>query len=596
MCGISGLIYINNTYYNKEEIKQINDLIKHRGPDAEGFYYGNNFAFGHRRLSIIDLSNESNQPMVKNNLVVTYNGEIYNYIEIKEELQKKGYAFNTKSDTEVILAAYKHWGKNCVEHFNGMWSFAIYDKEKNIIFCSRDRFGVKPFYYAHIDNRFVFGSEIKQIIYFFKQRKANYKIINDFLFSGYEEHTHETFFEGVFKLQGGHNLIYNLSNNEYCIEKYYDLPDKEEYFNENSAIDEYEKEFNRSIKYRLRADVPIGTCLSGGMDSSSVAATASDINKHITEEKFKAIHAQSSEIATDESYYAIKVAEAKKLDLSIIKPSTEDFKSIIDEVVYTQEEPFLSPSIFMQYFVMKKAKEIGVKIMLDGQGGDETLLGYEPYYTLLFNNFNIFSILKIIYDIKKNSNTSLKNIAKYIFTYKLFPLRFLRLSFINDKQSLPNNFLWLKKFTRAIVSSVKLQSLEILHTNLPMLLRYEDKNSMRHSIETRLPFLDYKLVELALKISHKIKLKNGITKYVLRKAMEKTLPNEIIWRKSKLGFNAPDNTWINSIKNYMIETISKSELINNIYQKQINLCNMHYQQLWRLFSVAKWEEIYKICK
>ena len=201
MCGISGIINQDRLKVSKTEIERINELISHRGPDGEGYFFEKNFSFGHRRLSIIDLSQRGAQPMhFLDRLTITFNGEIYNYIEIKNELLKKGYSFDSKTDTEVILAAYDYWGEKCVEHFNGMWAFALYDKQKQIIFCSRDRFGIKPFYYTSVNGKFIFGSEIKQLLSFYKTKYANRKILLDYLLMGYEEHTNETFFNGVFKL------------------------------------------------------------------------------------------------------------------------------------------------------------------------------------------------------------------------------------------------------------------------------------------------------------------------------------------------------------------------------------------------------------
>lgn len=395
MCGISGVINKNNYKIKKEEIKSINDLIYHRGPDDEGFYFGKNFAFGHRRLSILDLSSDGHQPMTYlDKYVITYNGEVYNYLEIKEELQKDGYTFCSHTDTEVILASYDKWGENCVNRFNGMWAFAIYDKEKNIIFCSRDRFGVKPFYYTEIDNNFVFGSEIKQLLEFYEDRYVNKKVLMNYLVIGYENYNNETFFENIFKLQQSHNLIYNLTDHTYFEKRYYDIKNEILNINENESIELYNEKLFQSVKLRLRSDVKVGTCLSGGLDSSSIAGIASILNKKVTDEKFVAIHAKSTEKKSDESNYAKKVAEHCNLELNIIEPSKRDFVEVLDEVIYTQEEPFRSPSIIMQYFVMKKAKDIGCTVLLDGQGGDETLLGYERYYPAYLLDLNFFDMLK----------------------------------------------------------------------------------------------------------------------------------------------------------------------------------------------------------
>jgi asparagine synthase (glutamine-hydrolysing) len=318
------------------------------------------------------------------------------------------------------LASYDKWGEDCVNKFNGMWSFALFDKEKRKIFCSRDRFGIKPFYFTEIDEKFIFGSEIKQLLHFYEKKILNKNILIDYLVTGIIEHNNETFFKNIFKLEQSHNLIYNLDSNEYKVYKYYDIClDKaiNDLSCENSVA-EYKNQFSRSISYRLRSDVKVGTCLSGGLDSSSVAAFAASIYNENSSSKFTAIHAKSIEKSSDESYYANRVAQYANLDINIIEPMAEDFKNIIDEVVYTQEEPFGGPSIFMQYFVMKKAKELNCKVMLDGQGGDETLLGYEKYYPAAYVNIlkkrGIFKAIKMIKNSNKNNvKMSFKWILKY---------------------------------------------------------------------------------------------------------------------------------------------------------------------------------------
>lgn len=600
MCGISGIISKKNEPIKQDEIKVINDLISHRGPDDEGFYMGSNFAFGHRRLSILDLSKDGHQPMELKDFCISYNGEIYNYLELKQELQANGYSFKTKTDTEVILASYDFWGQECVNKFNGMWSFALYDKAKNIIFCSRDRFGVKPFYFTQNDDKFVFGSEIKQLLVFTKP-VANQKILLDFLVTGFLEHTNETFFKDIFKLDSSSNLVYDLNTQSYEIYKYYEIKTSEKLANldELKSIKEYEKKLKRAIELRLRSDVRVGTCLSGGLDSSSVASIAASL--YDGSEKFKAIHAKSIEKATDESEFAKIVAKEANLDLNIVKPDSNEFKKYIDEVVYTQEEPFGGPSIFMQYFVMQKAKEIDCKVMLDGQGGDETLLGYERYYPAVYVDiFKKDGLLKAYEAMresaKNNANLGFKKIILYSFGFLCSFVRekeYKKRAFFIEKNNLKFNFL--QKMAKNFLSILSLQKYEITTSNLPRLLRYEDKNSMRHSIETRLPFIDYKTLETALSINSNFKIKNGWSKYILRKIIDKSLPKSVVWRKNKLGFNAPDNIWLKSID--MKAEIEKSSILNEIcdFKKlNSNFDKINQNLKWRLYNVALWQRIYGV--
>ncbi|MCT7405748.1 asparagine synthase (glutamine-hydrolyzing) [Aliarcobacter cryaerophilus] len=598
MCGISGIINKNGNRVDKDEIQKINDLISHRGPDDEGFYFEKNFAFGHRRLSILDLSSDGHQPMhYLEKYTITYNGEVYNYLEIREELIKDGYKFISNTDTEVILASYDKWGEECVNKFNGMWAFAIYDKEKEIIFCSRDRFGVKPFYYTEIDNKFVFGSEIKQLLEFYEERFVNKKILMDFLIIGYENHINETFFENIFKLQESHNLIYNLKNNSFKIKRYYDIKQTEINLDENSSVDLYKSKFMNSIELRLRSDVKVGTCLSGGLDSSSIAAIASSMYKKDSNEKFIAIHAKSSEHDSDESFFAKEVANSSNLDLKLIEPTKDEFINSIDDVIYTQEEPFGGPSIFMQYFVMKKAKEIGCTVLLDGQGGDETLVGYERYYPSYLMSLCFFDLIKGFFNSSKNSKLSKKQLFAYFVYFTKAKIRIKRLqvknSFIKAKYFNLASFDILEKNSKNYLNLFELQHQEIFYTQMPHLLRYEDRNSMRHSIETRLPFIDYTVVETALSIPNKYKIKDGWTKYILRRTIDKILPNNIVWRKNKFGFEAPTKSWVNSIEDEIIISISKSKILSEI-SDSINLNRLDLNQKWKLFNISKWEDIYKV--
>lgn len=608
MCGITGIINTSLIPVSSEEISTCNNLITHRGPDDEGYFFGNNFAFGHRRLSIIDLTNDGHQPMeYQDRYVITYNGEVYNYREIKEELQMNGYLFYSRTDTEVILASYDKWGEECVHHFNGMWAFAIYDKVKNTIFCSRDRFGIKPFYYMEVEGKFIFGSEIKQLL-LFSSKKANFSILLDFLVTGIHEHTHETFFQNIYKLQPSHNLIYDLTTHKYHIQRYYTIGLNKLIESEcfDAVVSQYEDALKRAIRYRLHSDVKVGACLSGGLDSSTIATLASLEYHNKSQTQFTAIHAKSIEKETDESEYAKIVASNANLDLHITEPSIDDFKAYLDDVIYTQEEPFGGLSIFMQYFVMLKAKELGCKVMLDGQGGDETLLGYEKYYPaiywqLLKQEGFISSLKEIFLSHKNNPKMTFKTMAYYIIGSFLTPLRqyiyWQRAGFVHS--SFKKNFLFLKQFSKSYHDIFMLQKYEIEHTNLPMLLRYEDKNSMCHSVETRLPFIDYKTLEIALSMNAHYKIAYGWTKYILRVIGSHFLPQKIAWRKNKLGFNAPDTKWMAYITSSLKQEVSNSDILMHLCDKEQLLAKIDTLDnaiKWRLYNIAVWERLYNVKK
>ena len=600
MCGISGIVNTDGSAVLKNEIEQMNDLISHRGPDGEGYYCYKNLALGHKRLSIIDLSEKGKQPMhFLDELVITYNGEIYNYIELKDELKIKGYEFISNSDTEVILASYHCWGQKCVEFFNGMWSFAIFDKKKNIIFCSRDRFGIKPFYYSQIDKKFVFGSEIKQILNFHSSNKLNKQILFDYLFMGFEEHSHETFFDNVFKLNPSHNLIYDLNIKEFQIIKFFEL----EINNRKELKPEiYSSNLNKlltdSIELRLRSDVKVGTCLSGGLDSSAIANIASKIYSYQNNKKFLAIHSKSIEVENDESKYARLVSEISNIDLHEIEPSTTDIENSVDEVIYAQEEPFGGPSIFMQYFVMKKSNNIGCKVLLDGQGGDEVLLGYERYHAfhlgVLLRKLKFKKYINYVLKLKthKFSLISLLLISILTISPKLY--LFFRKKMVS-KKSKPKEKYSTKHLNKIINFSDlrKNQINEIMHLNLPQLLKYEDKNSMKNSIETRLPFLDYRLVSEIISVKPSIKLKSGFLKFLLRRILVGKLPDEFIWRTKKFAFEAPTNSWINENKSEMISEIKKSDIINSLVKLNHSFYKNH-NLFWKLYNISVWERLYKV--
>ncbi|MBL0071341.1 MAG: asparagine synthase (glutamine-hydrolyzing) [Bacteroidetes bacterium] len=599
MCGISGIVGRMQTSVNRELLHSMNDAVAHRGPDGAGLFCENEVGLGHRRLSIIDLSDASSQPMVFNDrYVMVYNGEIYNYLEIKEELIAAGFSFKTSGDSEVLLVAYHHWGADCLKRFNGMWSFAIYDRDKRIVFCSRDRFGVKPFYYAEHNGDFYFGSEIKQLLAAGIKPVAEKEIVIDYLVLGLEEYDHRTFFKNIYRLLPGHKLVIDLNSGKRTIEKYYHLKISNQAtgWDLETAASEYFSELQRSVIYRLRSDVRVGTCLSGGLDSSVIASLAARNYKHHSGESFHAITASSIDQQNDEVAYAKQVADASGLNWHITRPSSGDFMDSIDEVVKVQEEPFGSPSIFMQYFVMKEARRQGCPVLLDGQGGDETLLGYQRYYPAYLKSL---SPVKKVQGLMNSSDNSGMSVWKLLQSYFYFTNAGLRIrrqeqrsGFLKPECFEMMNRALIKEIADASGSISALQILEITKSQLPHLLRYEDRNSMRFSIETRLPFLDYKLVEMALSINNEFKIRNGYSKYILRTGAKGIVPDSILWRKNKIGFEAPSRVWL-SDRGFMFEAIRKSELLNSM-MKNMPDNSIDQTLLWRLYNLAKWEEVFDV--
>jgi len=599
MCGIAGIIHLDEKPVEQTSIRKMIDAITHRGPDGEGIFIEKNIGLGHKRLSIIDVSDISAQPMHwHHKYVITYNGEIYNYIEIKKELEQNGYLFSSTGDTEVILAAYDKWGTECVKKFNGMWAFAIYDKTYQKIFCSRDRFGVKPFYYAISNNTLYFASEIKAILTNINVSRLNQSILLQYLVLNLTDHTTSTFFNNISTLSGGHNLIVDLQQQKYYIEKYYNIQFHQHYnkLNINEAIDIFRTEFERSISWRLRSDVKVGTCLSGGLDSSYIAAIASKKYTEVSNEPFTAITAEALQNDINEKYFAEKVVNHLGLNWYVTSPGHVDFQQILEQVIYTQEEPFGSPSIILQNFVMQQAKQANVKVLLDGQGADEILLGYPRYIAAYVQSLPFSKKISFFKNAKHNYGLSIKTILLNYLYFSNFNLRKQRVlknaKGIHQKYIQAIDFNILKLFAKANSDIYELQLLEVTTTQIPQLLKWEDKNSMAHSIETRLPFLDYQLVELCLSIQNSFKLQDGWSKYILRKNMNNILPKEIVWRKKKIGFNAPNNLWIPD-KKPIYQAIQNSPSINTLFKKiPSNINNASFE--WRLYNIALWEKVFNI--
>lgn len=599
MCGISGIVNLKGHAIDENKLQGMNDAVAHRGPDASGVFIGKNFGLGHRRLSILDLSDRGTQPFTYMGLKIVYNGEIYNFLELKEELEKKRYQFKTGTDTEVILAAYHCWGKDCVNRFNGMWAFAIFDSARDLLFCSRDRFGVKPFYYLVAGDTLYFGSEIKQLLPYLPSRQVNKAVLFNYLYLSILNIDENTFFEGIKRLLPSHSLIVDLKTNHLHFERYYVLKAREEWNSRSfdDCVNEYGALISDSIKLRLRSDVKVGTCLSGGLDSSFIAAEASKIFHQKSNLKFTAITAQSIDKERDETAFAEKVAVKSELDHKIIAPGKKDFYDALDEVIKTQEEPFGSPSIIMQYYVMKAARSFQSVVMLDGQGGDETLLGYERYYISFLRDLPWYGKLRQARSIVQNSKLSWFDLVKSYFYFSIPQLKIRlaknRQSYIRPEFAKCVNWDFVKEKYAASKDSKSLQIHEITRDQLTTLLNYEDKNSMKFAIETRLPYLDYRVVELAVSIPAQHKINGGWTKFILRKISETTLPGDISWRRNKFGFEAPLETWLGE-SGELLKEIGQSKFIAEFVDASKLERITDKLVLWRLYNVAKWASLFEV--
>jgi asparagine synthase (glutamine-hydrolysing) len=596
MCGIAGIIDWTNQS-NGQAIAGMNARAHHRGPDGAGEYHQGNVHLGHTRLSIIDLSDGGHQPMVRDHLAITFNGEIYNYLEIKAELQKKGHSFTSSSDTEVILRAYQEWGQDCVKRFNGMWAFAIHDQRNQIVFCSRDRFGIKPFHYYQNPDHFIFASEIGQLTPLMTSVKANTQVLSEYLIFGLEDHSDHTFFKDIQRLPAAHNLMVDLKSESWQIKRYYTLECRPEFEDlpEKELLENLDYLLEDAVRLRLRSDVKVGSCLSGGIDSSLLTAVAAQQYTQSAGSAFFSFTAQSTDPGNDESSWAKMVADHCGLDWHLTAPATGDFQAMIPRIIALQQEPFGSPGIVMQYYVMKQAREQGCIVLLDGQGGDETWLGYPRYLANVFSHTPVLKKPAMFRAMKQNSALSAKTLAGYIlyFSHPAIPLKRnrKRWHFLSKHvlESAGDSMVRARYSRKAVADH---QILELSRTQLPHLLRYEDRNSMAHAVETRLPYLDYRLVELAVSSSPFLKVKHGWTKYPLRKEIEKRLPREVAWRRKKIGFEAPVNQWFSN-RDFFDNAIRSSDMMRE-FAPAIPFDKLDHTMRWRLYNIAVWQQTMQV--
>ncbi len=617
MCGILGLFSPAGVEGYGNMLQKANDLVSYRGPDSAGFVLlstkpadnhkpvqaermpceadlgSADLVLAHRRLAIIDLSPSGHQPMSSSDSTnwITYNGEIYNYPELRKELEANGHSFRSHSDTEVILRAYEEWGEACVNRFNGMWAFALADLRQQKLFCSRDRFGVKPFHYFSDGKRFAFGSEIKQLLCFsFVPRLINKGTVYEYLAYQVLEHSDQTFFAGISNLLPGHNLTVDFKSASVRTDPFYSPRFSIDYrMSETEAAERFRDLLEDAVRIRLRSDVQVGSCLSGGLDSSSIVCLMQRLLRNGAQGDVQ--HTFSSHFSEEEANeleYMEEVVRSTGVRAHYTYPTPDDFSHDLDRLVWHQEEPFGSTSIFAQWSVFKSVHEHGVKVMLDGQGADEVLGGYQPLgYYFLSDLLAKQQILKYL----KESWYQWRIQAKPVAVLASQPLALLMPQPLKPllgrmkrtmTQGLPPVHSWLdqgfargraekaaylsnqanRAFDRSEVFNNTLFQLTFFN-NLQALLKYEDRNSMAFSVEGRLPFLDYRLVEFAFTMPSTFKIRGGYTKRVLRDSMEGILPGKIQWRVSKLGFATPERVWQNTSLRPLIEEALRDKRLSS---------------------------------
>lgn len=593
MCGIAGIFSPIIKNVTKPRLQAMTDVLLHRGPDGEGFWINENasIGFGHRRLSIIDMSPSAAQPMwYADRFVITYNGELYNYIELKKLLQAKGFQFTNHSDTEVVLAAYAFYGVECLQHFDGMFAFAIWDTKEQVLFCARDRFGEKPFYYSYNsdEQQLIFASELKALWAAGLPKEMDNTMLLNYISLGWVQNPtdkHQTFYNNIFSLPPAHYFTCRFTNEEVNISilPYWDI-DKSyvaKNISEASAVEKFVELFTTSVSRRLRSDVAIGSSLSGGLDSSSIVATIQDLLK--STEKQKTFSAVFPGFEKDESNYINALVEKIKVDNFTTTPSVIDFNTDFQKLLFCQEEPFQSSSIYAQYKVYELAKQHNVTVVLDGQGADETLAGYTKYYHWYWQE----QVAKCSFTTLQNEREcAAKNGHQIPWNYKNYGAAFVpqlaanlletkSFKSITSNPSIQPDFLQAFANRNTIYKPAVYRLNDILYFNtmqfgLEELLRYADRNSMAHSIEVRLPFLSHELVEFIFSLPSFFKIKNGFTKHLLRMSMQKILPSSIAWRTDKIGFEPPQKQWMeNATMKEMIQESKRLLVKKGVLHKKV---------------------------
>ncbi|MBI9031457.1 asparagine synthase (glutamine-hydrolyzing) [bacterium] len=640
MCGISGIFHLDNSFFNPESLLLMNNSIRHRGPDDEGFflqssttcqlYSGDDstseikklyphlresspskIGLGFRRLSIIDLSQHGHQPMQDESkrYTMVFNGEIYNYLELREKLQNLGYKFRSNSDTEVLLNMYLEYKDNCFAMLNGMWALAIWDNELDKITLCRDRWGIKPLCYFYDEKRIIFASEEKQIIAAGIKVSPNYDMIYRYLNLGsMVRYGQETFYQEIKLVRPG--TIMTITRDCLTSVSYYKMDiNKFEKYDKSleEATREYEHLFSEAVRLRMRSDVEVGSCLSGGLDSSAIVCQASQTtSKRI--KTFSAYYDQGKDY--DERKWIEIVNNAYGCEGHLLSPTDKEVAKEFAKITYLHDAPVIGSSPVSQYFVMKKAREKGVTVVLDGQGSDELTAGYNHafyrYYADLIKQreFSRLSAELPEYLRYQQKGGHLAKLSKILFTL------------INKESTLYNYELknlnpdvMISRYRQDILSEVedlscsKLSNFQfnlLRKIFLPSLLHFEDRNSMAFSIESRVPFLDVNLVEFAFSLPSHYKIKGAQGKYIHRQSLKNSVPEAIYNRKDKVNFSAPGEinwlrkamkeslkTTINSpffTKSKLFDTIKLGEIIHNYLLGD----NKHATLVWKLYALGVW--------
>ena len=524
--------------------------LDHRGPDGRGAFAADGIAFAFRRLAIIDLSEAGAQPFGSEDgrLQLMHNGEVYNYRELRRELEARGHRFRSATDTEVILHAYREWGERCVERFDGMWAFALWDAERRRLFCSRDRFGIKPFYYRHDGAHFSFASEPRAFRSVMRL-EANPDAVYEYLDQGYLDHLEETFFRGIRRLPPAHSLVFD--EHGLRVWSYWRLEQLEP---PDDPAEKFSELFLDSVRLELRSDVPVGTALSGGLDSSAVAVSADRLlrteaeNAEALGERQRTFTAYFEQPGYDERPFAEAVVAQTQAEASWVTFTAAELVDDLPRIVEAQGEPFGSTSICAGWYVMRAAKAGGVKVMLDGQGGDELLAGYRAHFGFRLADLlaarRVRELSAEIAGARHGSAALATAIARAFAPEGLVRAVRARTRGSLVHQNLRGTHVLNVEGSQFPDRLRRYQQLVLTRRGLPELLRYEDRNSMTHSLEARVPFLDHRLVELCFSVPASELIRGGETKSLLRRALGDVLPPVVRERRDKVGFVTPEAEWL----------------------------------------------------
>ena len=604
MCGIAGVFRYNKIVRpDIDLINRMNKIQEHRGPDDEGIHSNNNCVLGHRRLAIIDLSKNGHQPFASDDgrLQLVYNGEIYNYIELRAELELLGWRFKTKTDTEVLLKAYQEYGVTCLKKFNGMFAFAIYDSKQQSLFLARDRIGIKPLYYAITDSTLYFASEIKALCAVpALNLSLNYQSLFDYLIFNRTDIFDETFFNEINRIPNGYYATFGAGG--LRLSQWWN-PENFLYRSAEGDITRIKKEVHdllvSAVKLRMRSDVPVGSCLSGGLDSSILIGILFDCYQAIDE--YPAFTASFPGHTIDETVYVERLNKKYPFKNYRTYPTADSAYERLREFVYINDEPTTNYSFFSQYEVMKLAKEHGVTVLLDGQGGDESFAGYQ--YLHGFNMYGLLKEKKLIQLSSEFLKSLLRNQDKSAYQTFLFQIltdslrkRTLLAIAPYVNSDFFYNYIQTSRIYNEFFNADNLNESLVRHIQykLEHLLRMEDRNSMHFSLEARVPYLDYRLVEYVLGIPGILKIHNGETKYLQKISLGKYTVPEILDRTDKIGFGTPGEEWMLTdnwqrltTQNYAYLT----EVFPDVFKKDIRLPRNGFHH-WKINQLSTWNDIF----